>query len=108
MCRQTVGPKCRFGFKFRVSQPNLELRWRFRNIKGKMTFMIYRQKLQKYCKDPDEDYGISFPKICSKKTDGISLELQNMMEDTLRNDFFCTFLNYQLFLQGNFNILTNL
>ena len=56
-----------------------------------MTFMIYRQKLQKYCKDPDEDYGISFPKICSKKTDGISLELQNMMEDTLRNEFFVLF-----------------
>lgn len=45
MCRQSVGPRCKLGLKFRVTKANMELRWRFRTLKGKMTFAIYRQKI---------------------------------------------------------------
>ena len=45
MCRQTIGPRCKLGLKFRVTRLNQELRWRLRALKGKMTFAIYRQKI---------------------------------------------------------------
>ena len=73
MCRQIVGPKCRFGIKFRVTKPNLELRWSFRALKGKMTFAFYRQRLQ----SKEESISDIFIKV---KPD----ELQHMMEETLR------------------------
>ncbi len=43
--RQTVGPKSRLGFKFKVTTQDQELRWRFRPSKGALIFGIYRQKL---------------------------------------------------------------
>ena len=45
MCRQIIRPRCKLGLKFRVTRTNQELRWRFRALKGKMTFGIYRQKI---------------------------------------------------------------
>jgi hypothetical protein len=45
MCRQIIRPRCKLGLKFRVTRTNQELRWRFRAVKGKMTFGIYRQKI---------------------------------------------------------------
>ena len=45
MCRQIIAPRCKLGLKFRVTRANQELRWRFRALKGKMTFTIYRQKI---------------------------------------------------------------
>ena len=45
MCRQTIGPRSKLGLKFRVTSTGQELRWRFRAIKGKMSFTIYRQKI---------------------------------------------------------------
>ena len=47
MCRQTIEPRCKLGLKFRVTSANQELRWRFRALKGKMTFSIYRQKISR-------------------------------------------------------------
>ena len=81
MCRQTVGPKCRFGLKFRVTQPNLELRWSFRALKGKMTFAFYRQRLQSKDESSISEKIILTTKV---KPDGVCFELQNMMEETLR------------------------
>ena len=45
MCRQKIGPRCKLCLKFRVSKPEQEMRWRFRALKGKLTFAIYRQKI---------------------------------------------------------------
>ena len=45
MCRQKIGPRCKLCLKFRVSMPDQEMRWRFRALKGKLTFAIYRQKI---------------------------------------------------------------
>lgn len=45
MCRQSVGPKCQLGFKFYITTKDRELRWRFRVVKGDITFAIYRQRL---------------------------------------------------------------
>ena len=84
MFRQHVGPKCRFGLKFRVTEPNLEIRWRFRALKGKMTFAIYKQKLL----NQDHAENDIIPELL-ENTDNSSLKgdqlaLQVMMEDTLR------------------------
>ena len=45
MCRQKIGPRCKLCLKFRVTTPDQEMRWRFRALKGKLTFAIYRQKI---------------------------------------------------------------
>lgn len=45
MCRQKIGPRCKLCLKFRVTKPEQEMRWRFRALKGKLTFVIYRQKI---------------------------------------------------------------
>ena len=84
MFRQHVGPKCRFGLKFRVTEPNLEIRWRFRALKGKMTFAIYKQKLL----NQDHAENDIIPELLENTDNGSlkgdQLALQVMMEDTLR------------------------
>ena len=45
MCRQKIGPRCKLCLKFRVTTPDQEMRWRFRALKGKLNFAIYRQKI---------------------------------------------------------------
>lgn len=46
MCRQKIGPGCKLCIKFRVTNPEQEMRWRFRALKGKLAFVIYRQKIK--------------------------------------------------------------
>ena len=80
MCRQIIGPRCKLGLKFRVLQPDLELRWRFRTLKGKMTFGIYRQRIISKEKANAQD-------LRSPESTRESLkDLRNLMEDTEGND----------------------
>ena len=94
MFRQQVGPKCRFGLKFRVTEPNLEIRWRFRALKGKMTFAIYKQKLLSQ-DHAENDIIPELMENTDNKSDlkGDQLALQVMMEDTLRKLY--TYHSYQ-------------
>ena len=91
MFRQKVGPKCQFGLKFRVTEPNLEIRWRFRALKGKMTFAVYKQKLLSQDQTADNDIIQDILETTNESSlKGDQLALQVMMEDTLRKKKKCT------------------
>ena len=92
MCRQIVGPRCKLGLRFRVTRTNQELRWRFRALKGKMSFAIYRQKLELQQSDDDDSVSLAScdnqsldsirsvsKKISSKKNLTSSLDIQSLM-----------------------------
>lgn len=92
MCRQTVGPRCRLGLKFRVTAPDQELRWRFRTLKGKMSFAVYRQQLKSTAaaKEQEElEMSVCRAEDDNEKTningqENVSLELLTMMSDMIR------------------------
>ncbi len=82
MCRQTVGPRCKLGLKFRVLDSNQELRWRLRTLKGKMTFAIYRQKIvNKNVSGDDLSDTVSCTTSRYHSVSGSVQSLQDLMSD---------------------------
>ena len=75
MCRQIIGPRCKLGLKFRVTRLNQELRWRFRALKGKMTFAIYRQKIA------TTTTSASVQNISANKSTASTQDIQNLMSE---------------------------
>ena len=66
MCRQTIGPSSKLKLNFRVTRTDQELRWRFKALKGRMKFTIYREKLNQKSSIRKKKY-LFMPKICTKK-----------------------------------------
>jgi hypothetical protein len=81
MCRQTVGPRSKLGLKFHVLASDQELRWRFRALKGKLTFAIYRQSLIK-ANGGRRTHDKEEKNKPDHQHDDLNIELQTMMTVT--------------------------